>query len=140
MTIQTTPHLNFRGNARAALELYRSVFGGDLVIATHADTGSTDPATADHVAWGQVTADNGFRVMAFDVWPHLAWDPGTEAAYVSVRGDDAAELTRYWDGLAEGATIHQPLEASPWSPLYGKLTDRFGVIWVLDLAVAYPQD
>lgn len=140
MTVQTTPHLNFRGDARAALELYQSVFGGDLVIATHADTGSTDPATADHVAWGQVATEHGFRVMAFDVWPHLEWHPGTEASYVSVRGDDADELTRHWDGLAAGATIHHPLEPSPWSPLYGKLTDRFGVMWVLDIAVAYPQD
>ncbi len=139
MTIQTTPHLNFRGDARAALELYRSVFGGDLVIATHADTGSTDPATADHVAWGQVASPAGFRVMAFDVWPHLPWDLGTEASYVSVRSDDTDELTRYWNGLAEGATIHQALEASAWSPLYGKLTDRFGVIWVFDIAVDRPS-
>ncbi|MFI5427531.1 hypothetical protein [Aeromicrobium sp. UC242_57] len=29
MTINVTNHLNFRGDARAALELYQSVFGGD---------------------------------------------------------------------------------------------------------------
>lgn len=140
MTIQTTPHLNFRGDARAALELYQSVFGGHLVIATHADVGSTDPTTADHVAWGQVATEDGFRVMAFDVWPHLEWDPGTEASYVSVRGDDADELARCWNRLADGATIHQPLEPSSWSPLYGKLTDRFGTIWVLDIAAPQPTD
>lgn len=39
MSIQTTTHLNFRGDARAALELYRSVFGGHLVIRTYAEAG-----------------------------------------------------------------------------------------------------
>lgn len=34
MTIQTTTHLNFRGDARQALEFYRSVFGGHLVLTT----------------------------------------------------------------------------------------------------------
>jgi uncharacterized glyoxalase superfamily protein PhnB len=37
MSVSTTPHLNFRGQAREALEFYRSVFGGDLSIATYSD-------------------------------------------------------------------------------------------------------
>jgi PhnB protein len=35
MSIATTTHLNFRGTARAALEHYRSVFGGDLAVVTY---------------------------------------------------------------------------------------------------------
>ncbi|RZK89178.1 MAG: VOC family protein, partial [Methylobacterium sp.] len=38
--------------------------------------------------------------------------------------------------LRAGASILQPLGASAWSPLYGMLTDRFGVTWVLDVMVA----
>jgi PhnB protein len=30
-----------------------------------------------------------------------------------------------------------PLAPAGWSPLYGMLRDRFGVVWVLDVAVAY---
>ncbi len=134
MTIETTTHLNFRGDARAALELYQRVFGGDLVIATHADAGGTDP---DLVAWGQVSAPAGFRVMAFDVWEHLPWDQGAHAFYVAVRGTDADEMRGYWERLAAGSTVLHELGPSAWSPLYGQLTDRFGVTWVLDLAVAY---
>lgn len=139
MTIQTTTHLNFRGDARAALEFYRHVFGGELAIVTYADMGNgDDPATADHVVWGQVAAENGFRIMAYDVYPFLEWEQGKDPFFVSVRGDDPAELRGYWDKLADGATIRQPLEPSQWAPLYGQLTDRFGVTWVLDIAVAYP--
>ncbi|GAA1749012.1 VOC family protein [Aeromicrobium alkaliterrae] len=134
MTIETTTHLNFRGDARAALELYQSAFGGDVVIAKHADAGGTDP---DLVAWGQVTTRAGFRIMAFDVWDHLPWEQGDHAFYVSVRGDDADELRGYWERLSEGATILQELAPAAWSPLYGQLTDRFGVTWVLDVAVAH---
>lgn len=138
MTVNITPHLNFRGNAKEALEFYQTVFGGELVSISYADMGNADPATADHVTWGQVAADNGFRVMAYDVYPHLPWDQGQHSFYVSVRGTDPAELQSFWDKLVDGATVIQPIGPSQWAPLYGQLTDRFGVTWVLDIAVEYP--
>ncbi|AOS61895.1 VOC family protein [Actinoalloteichus hymeniacidonis] len=138
MSVNVTPHLNFRGDARKALEFYQSVFGGKLVIAAYSDMGNTDPATADHVSFGQLTAENGFSVMAYDVYPHLEWDQGKDPFFVSVRGTDTAELQGYWDKLVDGAEVKQPLGPSEWAPLYGQLTDRFGITWVLDIAVAYP--
>lgn len=140
MSINVTPHLNFRGNAREALEFYQSVFGGDLAIASYADMGNTDPAVADCVTWGQVAAENGFRVMAYDVYPNLPYDQGQDPFFVSVRGADADELNGYWEKLSDGAEIKQPLAPAPWAPLYGQLTDRFGVTWVLDIAATYSED
>ncbi len=139
MTIDVTPHLNFRGTARQALEHYQAAFGGDLAVVTHAGMGMSHPGAADLVSWGQVSAPSGFRVMAYDVYPHLPWDQGQEPFFVSVRGSDAEELQRYWAGLAEGATVKQPLAPAQWAPLYGQLTDRFGVTWVLDIAAAFPD-
>ncbi|MCM3533184.1 MULTISPECIES: VOC family protein [Cellulosimicrobium] len=135
MSVQTTPHLNFRGDARAALELYRSVFGGELVVTTYGDLAQTaDPATADLVVWGQVSAPSGFRVMAYDVPADRPWSPGEAPFFVSVRGEDVEEVRGYWDALADGSTVVAPLASSDWAPAYGMLTDRFGVTWVLDVA------
>ena len=39
MTIAVTSHLNFRGAARAALEHYRAVFGGEITAITYAQMG-----------------------------------------------------------------------------------------------------
>lgn len=138
MSVSTTTHLNFRGNARDALTFYRSVFGGDLVAVTYEDAHAVqDPADADRIMWGQVVGDDGFAVMAYDVPSRMTWHPGENAVFVSVRGDDQDQLRRYWDALADGATVVQPLARSGWSPLYGMLTDRFGITWVLDIAVPY---
>lgn len=136
MSLQTTTHLNFRGDARQALEFYQSVFGGDLVAVTYADAHAVgDPAEADQIMWGQVAAPNGFRVMAYDVPAARPWDRGQAPFFVSLRADDAAELPPYWARLAEGAAVAVDLGPAPWAPLYGMLTDRFGVTWVLDVAV-----
>jgi PhnB protein len=138
MTIQVTNHLNFRGEAREALEFYKSVFGGELILVTNRDAHAVeDESEADQVKFGQVTAPNGFRVMAYDVPARLPWSRGDNPFFMSVRGESVDEISALWAGLLEGASVVQPLAPSGWSPLYGMLVDRFGVTWVLDVAVAY---
>ena len=83
--------------------------------------------------WGQVAAENGFCVMAYDVPSRLSWSPGEIAFFVSLRGDAAGEITDFWEKLTKGSTIIQPLGPLGWSPLYGMLKDRFGITWVLDV-------
>ncbi len=138
MTVSTVTHLNFRGDARAALEMYHSVFGGTISLVTYQDAGNVqDPAEANQVMWGQVAAENGFRVMAYDVPPRLPYAPGENAFFVSLRGNTAAEIAGLWDKLTDGATVLQPLGPAQWAPLYGMVTDRFGVTWVVDLVSEY---
>lgn len=137
MTIKTTTHLNFRGDARAALAFYQSVFGGETMLLTFADAHAvTDPAAADEIKFGQVVSAQGFAIMAYDVPGHMAYDAGTIPVFVSVHGDSSDEIQGYWTKLAEGGTVVQPLGPSGWSPLYGMLKDRFGVTWVMDVEVA----
>ncbi|GIH95935.1 hypothetical protein ACFFMN_41830 [Planobispora siamensis] len=51
MSITTAVHLNFRDNARPALEFYQSVFGGHLVAFTNADARQVrHPADADRIS------------------------------------------------------------------------------------------
>ncbi|MEV0590525.1 VOC family protein [Nonomuraea cavernae] len=138
MAVKSVTHLNFRGDARAALEFYQSVFGGHLAAVTYKDAGNVqDPAEADQVMWGQVLADNGFHVMAYDVPSGLPWNQGENSFFVSVRGETAQEITAYWEKLSVGATVVQPLAPAQWAPLYGMLRDGFGVVWVLDVVSEY---
>jgi PhnB protein len=133
MSVTTTAHINTRGNAREMLTFYATVFDGDVVIATYSDIHAVeDPRQADQVAWGQVTAPNGFRIMAYDVQTSKAFDAGRNAYYIALRGDDTGEVQHLWDGLADGASIATPLAPAPFAPLYGMLTDRYGVTWIVD--------
>ncbi|TXK17762.1 VOC family protein [Homoserinibacter sp. GY 40078] len=149
MSITTTTHLNFRGNARQALEFYQSVFGGQLIAATYADLGMpADAPGADKIVFAELRSDEGFHIMAYDVPGQDDSDPAAIAGtttrangatitdrtfFLSVRGESLAEVDGYWQLLAVDAEIVEPLAASPWSPGFGMLTDRFGVTWLLDV-------
>ncbi|MHC5794880.1 VOC family protein [Lacisediminihabitans sp. FW035] len=138
MTVITTPHLNFRGDAAAALEFYHSVFGGQLIAVTNEQAYSAEiPEEAAQIKFGQIIGDNGFQVMAYDVPSSVSYDRGEKAVFVSVRGDSAEEITELWGRLSRGSRILSDLAPSAFSPAYGMLTDSFGVTWVLDVAVAY---
>lgn len=137
MTVTTTTHLNFRGEAREALEFYAGVLGGTPTVVTYGQ--AHDPqGEPDHVVWGEVQAPGGAHVMAYDVQTDREFDPGVNAVYVSLRCDSAEEVTRAYEGLAVGARhVRTPLGPSAFSPLYGMLTDRFGVTWVVDQRVEF---
>jgi PhnB protein len=155
MSITTTTHLNFRGDARAALEFYATVFGGQVTIATYGDFGMPKEAPgADNVVFGQVETEDGFRVMAYDI-PGQSGGSASAAGstrrengvtvtdqpfFVSVRGETLDEVEAYWQKLSVGASIVEPLAASTWSPGFGMLTDGFGVTWILDVAAAYTAE
>jgi PhnB protein len=155
MSITTTTHLNFRGEARAALEFYGAVFGGQATIATYGDFGMPkDVPGADNVVFGQVETADGFRVMAYDI-PGAAADAAPTSGstrrengvtltdqpfFVSVRGESLDEIEPYWNALSADATVVEALAASAWSPGFGMLTDRFGVTWILDVAAAYSAE
>ncbi|MGW6913059.1 VOC family protein [Kitasatospora sp. NPDC054939] len=138
MSVTTTTHLNFRGSAREALNFYQSAFGGHTAVVTYKDAGNIqDESEADWVMWGQVVADNGFHVMAYDVPSAMPYEQGANPFFVSVRGEDAEEISDLWHRLADGSNVLRPLEPAAWAPLYGMLTDRFGVTWVLDVTAPY---
>jgi PhnB protein len=137
MSLTTMPHINTRGRTRELLEFYRTVFGGDVVIATYADIHAVEtPEQADQIAFGQLEAPNGFRIAAYDVQPSKGYDPGTNPFYVVLRGTDPTETQHAWRGLADGASILTPMGGNPYSPNYGMLTDRFGVTWIVDATAA----
>jgi PhnB protein len=140
MAIRLNPYLSFRDNARDAIEFYHSVFGGQLDISTFADMhASEDPAEQNKVMHSQLTSPNGLILMASDTPNSMDYTPG-DSISVSLSGDaiDQETLTGYYDKLAEGGQVTQPLVAAPWGDYFGMCLDKFGVNWLVNIAGEQP--
>ncbi len=46
--------------------------------------------------------------------------------------DDRAQTDSLFERLGAGGTVTTPLKVQPWGGYYGKLTDRFGVQWMIE--------
>ncbi len=126
-------YLSFRGNAREAMEFYRSIFGGELSVATFGEFGAAeDPAQSDLVMHSQLTAPNGFKLQGADTPQRVPYAPAGNIT-LSLSGDDEAALQGYWDKLSAGAEITQPLVKAQWGDMFGMLTDRFGIGWMVNI-------
>ena len=134
MPVQLNPYLNFRDNAREAMEFYRSVFGGELTVNTFADfQASDDPAEKDKIMHGQLVTEKGMVLMGADTPNSMEYAPAAGFA-VSLSGEDRDDLRRYFDALAGGGTVTMPLDKAPWGDEFGMCTDKFGVDWMVNIA------
>jgi PhnB protein len=135
-TMQTklTPYLNFGDETREAMEFYRTVFGGKLELHTYEEyPASQDPGEAHKIMHSVLEAENGITLMAADTPNSMEYRPETNI-YMSLTGDNEAELRAYFEKLSTGGTVAMPLEKAPWGDLFGMCTDRFGVQWMVNIA------
>jgi PhnB protein len=134
MSTSLSPYIGFSGNAREAMEFYASVFGGELRASTFGDFQmSEDPADQDLIMHSELTTPNGLVLMASDTPAGMPAPEGNRIT-IALFGEDDAEISGYWEALAEGGSVTMPLSDSPWGDRFGMLTDRFGVDWMVNIA------
>jgi PhnB protein len=134
--MQTTlnPYLNFRDNAREAMEFYQTVFGGKLDMQTFKEFhASQDPSEDNKIMHSVLTADNGIVFMASDTPSNMEYSIGTNMS-MSLSGDNETELTGYYEKLSADGTAGMPLEKAPWGDMFGMCTDKFGVSWLVNIS------
>ena len=56
---------------------------------------------------------------------------------LSLSVPDEAAADRAFAALSAGGTVKMPLTKTFWSPKFGMLTDRFGLGWMVSVAVEH---
>lgn len=130
-----TPYLNFMGQTADAMKFYQSVLGGELKMQTFAEAGMP---VSDEDKNKIIHADLKNDTMSF-----MASDGNAERPvhmgdniHMSIVGTDEALLTKYFNGLAEGGKIDMPLTKQFWGDIYGQLTDKFGIHWMVNVSAS----
>jgi PhnB protein len=132
MTSRLNPYITFAGNARQAMEFYKSALGGELAMNTFAEFGNDGP-DGDKIMHANLETPDGFALMASDT-PSGMEDPSGNNIAISLSGDDNDKLRAYWDQLTEGAKVTMPLERQVWGDEFGQFTDKFGIQWMVNIA------
>ena len=136
MAARLNPYIQFDGDARAAMEFYQSVFGGDLSANTFKEFGAGHgPEDDEKLMHSQLETPSGFTLMASDTPQGMPYNPGQNIA-ISLSGE-GDELRGYWEKLSAGdSKVTVPLEKQMWGDEFGMVTDRFGINWMVNIAAA----
>lgn len=135
MTSQLNPYLHFRGNARQAMEFYKTVFGGNVTMSTFKEYQmSDDPVAGNQIMHSAIQAPNGISFFASDTPEHMEYQPGGTVT-MSLTGDNEAELQSYFEKLSKGGTVTVLLAASPWGDKFGMCVDPYGIEWMVNITM-----
>lgn len=131
--VHLNPYLTFQDRTREAMDFYRSVFGGELTMDTYASAGmSGAPVNDDRIMHAQLVTEHGLVLMAADVPDGVPYTPGSAIA-ISLSGDDEPTLRGFFDALADGGAVIEPLAQAPWGDHFGMCADRFGTSWMVNI-------
>jgi PhnB protein len=135
MQSKLNPYISFEGNAREAMEFYKTVFGGELKLTTFEEMGGAPAGVeADKIMHAVLNADNGITIMAADSATGMReFIVGTNMS-LSLSGDNEEELTGYFNKLAEGGTVESRLKKEAWGDTFGMCIDKFGIFWMVNIA------
>ncbi|CAN5292663.1 VOC family protein [soil metagenome] len=126
MSVSLNPYLMFVGKAKEAMEFYKTIFGGELTTTPY------DEADPNRLMHAELKTDN-FVFMASDGDENDTTENGANIK-MSLVGDDEETLTKYFNELAEGGKIEQPLTKAPWGDMFGMLEDKFGIHWMMNIS------
>jgi PhnB protein len=140
MQSKLNPYISFEGNAREAMEFYKTVFGGMLEFSTFGEAGMTDHGVKpDQIMHGSLIADNGITIMGADAATGMRdFVMGTNMS-ISLSGDNEEELTGYYNKLVEGGKVEEPLAKAPWGDTFGMCVDKFGIFWLVNITGKKPE-
>lgn len=127
-------YLTFPGTAREALEFYAAVFGGHLQLHSFEEFSRTD-GPPEAIAHG-ILSRGPVSLFGSDAAPgevpmHI------EGVMLSLLGAAEPEVLHAWfDRLAEGGTVLDPLTPKPWGAADGQVVDKYGLRWLIGYEAA----
>lgn len=131
------PYILFDGNAAEALTQYQAIFGGKLHLYNYEALGRSD-GPGEAIGHGMVIG--AVELAGADAAAGEASVTMTGMFFSLLGTADPGTLTQWFDQLADGGTIVDPLQKRPWGDYDGTVTDRFGISWLIGYQMPETSD
>ncbi|WP_407311218.1 VOC family protein [Desulfosporosinus sp. SB140] len=128
------PYIMFKGNCEAAVKFYQKVLGGETAILHFGDMPPNPahqiPEEQKNLVMHAELRKDGHVLRFSDYCTNSTFVQGNNISF-SLEFDTKEETKATFEALSEGGSIEMELQETFFSPLYGKFTDRFGIMWQL---------
>lgn len=133
MKLQLNPFIMMNGNAQEAIEFYERSLNAQVLFKQTLGQGPADP---DHPLSGEekkLVAHSVLRIGESEIFvsdqiPGAPLERGNQVT-ICISTDDPQQARQLYDALRVGGQDILPLEATYFSPAYGMVTDKYGVIF-----------
>ena len=136
------PYLFFGGRCEEALNYYRTAIGAQVeMVMRYSDSPEAPPPGLLAPGFENKVMHACFQVGGSTIMASDGCGPGASFTGFSLALSLAteAEVEHAFAALADGGAVKMPLVKTFWSPLYGQLVDRFGIEWMVLIAMEPPK-
>lgn len=127
------PYLFFDGNCAEAMQFYQRTLGGRmeamLTYGQSPEPAQCPPGNDQRIMHACIDLD-GQLIMASDC-PEGQPYAGMKNVALSLVYPTVEEAKTAFAALSEGGRIVMPMGPTFWSEIFGMLTDRFGMSWMI---------
>lgn len=126
------PYLCYEGRCEEALEFYKEKLGATVEMMMRfkeSPDPSHNPPGSDEKVMHVSFKVGETRLMASD--GHCTGKPEFKGISLSLSVDDVDDAKKYFDALSDGGRIEMPLTETFFSPSFGMVEDKFGVMWMV---------
>ena len=131
--MQVSAYLFFYGRTEEAMKFYQSALGGELEISLNGDSpmgADVSAAWKDKVMHSTLRGD-GFDIMGSDGREGSQQEKESNIA-LCIGLSDEAHAKEVFEKLSAGGNVTMPLEKMFWGALFGQLTDKYGIDWMIN--------
>ena len=127
--------LAFDGNCREAMEFYKKCFAASLFLLPFSEAPGDFPKEAQgRIMHATLSEGSTTLLMASDTLPGTPFQQGNFAVFIQC--ESLQEIERLFTALGEKGTVTMTLQDTFWGARFGTLTDRFGIRWMFQYALA----
>jgi PhnB protein len=124
-------YLTFDGNCREAMTFYQECLSAELHLMPFSEMPGDYPRAAkDRIMHARLNKGK-MALMASDTMPEMPLHQGNNFS-ISIQCETAHEIDSLFAALGEGGKVTMPLQDQFWGARFGRLTDRFGIQWMLN--------
>jgi PhnB protein len=127
------PYLFFDGRCEEAIEFYKQALGARVeFLMRNSESpeppppGVLPPGSQDKIMHASVHIGGALVMMSDGL---CAGEGGFKGFALSLGCPDTTTAGEAFAALADGGQVMMPLRKTFWAPLFGMVTDRFGVAW-----------
>ena len=130
--MQIQPYLFFEGHCDAALAYYQKALGAKVeFLMRYRDNPAPEAnphGAADKVMHANVRVGDAVFMVSDG---RCTGKPSFHGFAISLTAKDEAEARRLFVALAEGGQVQMPMGKTFFSPAFGMVNDKFGVLWMV---------
>ena len=126
-------YLRFNGNCKEAMSFYNDCLGGELTMQKVGESpmaGNMPQEMQDKIMHATLKTD-GFIIMASDLCDETGLIKGNNVSLM-LDCDTEDQIRNTYARLSDGGNKSHPLEKTFWNALFGDLTDKFGINWLMN--------